>query len=83
MIEIINDIIEERERQDKKWGANRDLPHTFWLTILAEESGEAAKAILQGTPNLKDELIQVAAVAVAWIENIESQRRQDERNYDL
>ena len=68
---IFAEIIAERKRQDEKWGANRNLEHSFWLMILVEEVGEAAMAILKGTPNLKKELIQIAAVVVAWLENIE------------
>lgn len=39
--------------------------------ILAEEAGEVAHAVLEkDDENLKEELIQVAAVAVAWLESI-------------
>lgn len=73
---IFMDIHEERERQDAKWGdaIDRDLALTTWLTVLVEEVGEAAEAILkgprrsQGRGQLRAELIQVAAVAVAMIE---------------
>lgn len=50
------------------------------LAVLTEEIGEVAKAVLvteklsQGTAdddNLRTELIQVAAVAVAWIEKLD------------
>lgn len=59
------------------------------LVVLTEEVGEVARAILEsgfvprhlvgqvdaiGDPELRDELVQVAAVAVAWIEAIDARR---------
>lgn len=61
----------ERARQDRKWGEarGRGLTNEYWLTILTEEVGEAAKDVLDDAKdNLVGELIQVAAVAVAWLE---------------
>jgi NTP pyrophosphatase (non-canonical NTP hydrolase) len=61
----------ERVRQDAKWGKHRNLTSFEWLTVLIEEAGECAKAILQRKPEeLQFEIIQVAAVAVAWLEDI-------------
>lgn len=43
------------------------------LTVLGEEFGEVARAILEGDPeNLRTVLIQVAAVSVAWVEGLDS-----------
>ena len=74
---IFNRISEERAKQDTKWG-ERNHNDYMWLTILAEEMGEAAQAALRplddneaisGTNELlDDEIIQCAAVAVAWLE---------------
>ncbi len=62
-------ITAERTRQDAKWGSNRDLHPYLWLTILTEEVGEVARAALGNDPdNLRDELVQVAAVAIAQLE---------------
>jgi len=37
--------------------------------VLAEKSGEVCRAVLEGdTTQLQKELVQVAAVAVAWLE---------------
>jgi len=67
---ILDMIVEERARQDAKWGRQRHEPF-FWLTILMEEVGEAAKAALQGkVVDLGMELVQVAAVCVAWLEQL-------------
>ena len=63
-------VLAERGRQDAKWGVQDHHP-AIWLAILSEEVGEAARAILEGgetRDGLRDELVQVAAVAVAWIE---------------
>ena len=69
---IIELIAEERQRQDQRWNEPNHDPF-IWQTILAEEVGEVAHEVLQGITHkdsLKDELIQVAAVAVAWLESI-------------
>ena len=71
--QIIHQILEERKRQDEKWGVQTHAP-ADWLTILGEEVGEVNKAAYEAkhhTGKIKDyreELIQVAAVAVAMIE---------------
>jgi NTP pyrophosphatase (non-canonical NTP hydrolase) len=59
----------ERARQDAKWGAGRHLRAELWTTILAEEFGEVAKAVLEGdVVGVREELVQVAAVAICWLE---------------
>jgi NTP pyrophosphatase (non-canonical NTP hydrolase) len=68
--DIVAAVHAERQRQDAKWG--RDFPgrsDSFWLTILAEEFGEVANAILEHEENhTVEELIQVAAVVFSWLE---------------
>jgi len=76
----------ERIQQDVKWG-DQNHNDLKWLSILMEEVGEAAKAVTEDNPaseriyshealreNLEIELIQTAAVCIAWIECI---RRRD------
>jgi len=46
-----------------------DTDNGYKLVVLTEELGEVARAILDGG-NLKEELVQVAAVAVAWAESL-------------
>lgn len=66
---VMEMIAQERQRQDAKWGADRVLTPMLWLTILMEEVGEVARAILERDwANLLIEIVQVAAVAVAWLE---------------
>jgi NTP pyrophosphatase (non-canonical NTP hydrolase) len=80
---ILNNIIEERKRQDEKWGI-RDQHPCVWLTILSEEIGEIAKEICDSgfkTDNLGDnyrnELIQSAAVLVAMIQNFDNEKEKN------
>lgn len=60
----------ERDRQEAKWGNQHHEPER-WLAILAEEFGEVAKDVVEGNDrNLYIELMQVAAVCVAWMEDL-------------
>lgn len=69
--EVIDEVVGERIRQDSLWGQQNHV-NDRWNTILVEEVGEAAKETYEGdTVKLREELIQVAAVAVAWIEAID------------
>jgi NTP pyrophosphatase (non-canonical NTP hydrolase) len=72
--EIFELINKERDKQDAKWGAlPRCLSDMVWLTVLMEEVGECAEAILKRNwGNLKAEIIQVATVAIAWLEDSEN-----------
>ena len=77
---ILDAVIEERRRQDKKWGTNRQHHPVQWLAILIEEVGEANRAALEASftdynrtgdySDLRIELIQVVAVAVATMESM-------------
>ena len=66
----------ERLRQQIIWGddsiADGQHPYDACLRILVEEVGEVAQAINRPDSNqdMLNELTQVAAVAVAWIEGI-------------
>lgn len=78
-------IVAERARQDAKWGPQHHDP-VYWVGILAEEMGEVAKEAIELRPlaerseravdsslaRLRAELVQLAAVAVAAIEDIDS-----------
>ena len=43
---VLDEILEERVRQDQKWGQQNHDP-AWWMTILGEEFGEACEAALQ------------------------------------
>lgn len=75
-------IHKERVRQDAKWGPKNRLiigDDSERHLILSEEVGEVAKAILEGD-DVEAELIQVAAVAVAWLEVIRKRSCGDTRD---
>lgn len=74
-------VVAERAKQDAKWGRTRHL-WADWHSILSKQVGDAARAgneIRWGShrhdpgvtiTDLRDELVQVAAVAVATIEHL-------------
>ena len=78
MQEFFNKIQAECDRQDVKWGANRNLHPLEWISILSEEVGEVSKEINDAGFNVEeimlkkyeDEIIQVAAVACQMLKNI-------------
>lgn len=58
----------ERRRQDRKFG-EQNHGDPMWHVILGEEMGEVSRAIYENNDQgVYDELVQVAAVAVAWCE---------------
>ena len=73
-------VLAERASQEAKWGVQR-ISWPEWMTVLMEEVGEAAQVANEvhwrgdrqslTLDDLRDELVQVAAVAVAMIEHIE------------
>lgn len=76
-LQIVNDVLRERIRQDDKWGI-QDHEDGIWLAILGEEFGEVAKEVFEEDhllrsrrSELREELVQVAAVAIAWIEALD------------
>lgn len=79
---VLIDVVKERHRQDKLWGwigsASKmagDEEHVK-LSVLIEEVGEVAKALLEhdNFEHVEEELVQVAAVAVAWVEAAREKR---------
>lgn len=76
--DIWNEVLAQRDYQDNRFGI-RTMDPTLWLPILGEEVGEVNKAVVEivfeqaDKQNLRDELIQVAAVAIAMIEDLDRQ----------
>jgi NTP pyrophosphatase (non-canonical NTP hydrolase) len=80
-VDILNAIADERLFQQEKWGAPHDWgtgdasshevePMTK-VGVLTEELGEVARAVLERDDSqLRAELIQLAAVAIAWLEGL-------------
>ena len=88
-IQAMQAILDERAAQHAQWGTQRhDFP--VWQTVLSEEVGELAQAILRYREAVEDpalhglratrlhemraEAVQVAAVAAALIEHIDEVR---------
>ena len=66
-----------------KYTCADDIHNETRLAVLAEEVGEVARAVCElmpatranlplGTTHLREELIQVAAVCLAWVEGLDS-----------
>lgn len=77
---VLYDVRCERQRQDKLCAAGRfpwtcaypDAHPSDKLAVLAEEFGEVARAVVeQDVKNLREELVQVAAVCAAWVEALD------------
>jgi hypothetical protein len=93
--QVLVEVGNERLRQDRKWGV-QSYNAMVWLGILAEEFGESAKAAVEvffGPLNdmgkakyltelkqLRLELIQTAAVAVAAVESLDRNELRREKN---
>lgn len=77
---VIEDVIAERIRQDTLWG-EQNHEGFIWANLLGEELGEVCKALndheFKGAAraDIREELVQVAAVAVSWIECLDRQAR--------
>jgi NTP pyrophosphatase (non-canonical NTP hydrolase) len=63
---ILDAIMQERLRQDQlhEWNNKTNV-----LAVLVEEVGEIAQA-LQGEGILEEEVVQLAAVCVRWLEHL-------------
>lgn len=79
---VVQEVLTEASRAGAKFGAQAGLTDTEWLAVLVEEVGEAARELnetgLAGQPRdlelLRAEVIQVAAVALRWLEAVERRR---------
>lgn len=78
---VWNEVRASRVQAHAKHGVNsiEAVPASSprWLPILVEEVGEVASALTyEGEQNLRAELIDVLAVASAWVESIDRARPQ-------
>lgn len=77
----LHSVIWERVRQDKKFGEQNNSP-LIWLPVLAEELGELSEAVVHtlyggkycGLKFVRAEAVQVAAVALAFVECLDRAR---------
>lgn len=44
---VISEVIAERKRQDKEWGADKNHHPLEWDAIIGEEKGEVSKGALE------------------------------------
>lgn len=69
---VLDWLESERTRQIGLWG-EQIYPPRQWITLLAEELGEAAREVNHGDLNLReyqDQLLHIAAVAIAALEDL-------------
>ncbi|GAB2528199.1 MazG-like family protein [Rufibacter soli] len=84
---VLAEVKTERERQDAKFSEQNHHP-LEWVAILGEEFGEVSKAAVEAHftgyassnnwANYREELIQVAAVAVAMVEALDRKEASNE-----
>lgn len=74
---VLEEVLCERLSQERKWGTQNHRCDLYY-TILGEEVGEVGKAICEwlilhkgAVSDIRMELVQVAAVAVAMVESID------------
>ena len=91
---VLNLVEEERKAQDRKWGRKfKGRTDQHWLTILIEELGEVSAEVLQspkqasnrvGSDDLVEaEIVQCAAVLLAWLEFRSPFHEQIARDVDV
>jgi len=71
---VLSEVFNERLSQYEKF---REQNHSapFWLSILGEEFGEVCRAVCENDgANYREELIQLAAVAVQMVEAYDRSR---------
>lgn len=90
--EALKDVIAEMDKQDAKWGADRNQHPFLWQVILGEEYGEVCQAMLHdefgghAAGTAREELVQVAAVALQMIEQydrISGVQKSDENSTSI
>src|SRR5690349_8803229 len=78
-VAVISDVVRERNRQDEQWGDQNHHP-AYWLAILGKQVGQFGNEVLNrewwndveaATLKLRNEAVQIAAVAVAIAECID------------
>lgn len=77
----VQDVLDERDRQDELWGDIPDrvdeLDWSEWVAILTEEVGEFAEAVLEHhygdwlMKKVRREAVQVTAVGLSIVEAID------------
>ena len=71
----MDEIRDELNRQDAKWGLDRTHPDEWWYAILGEEFGEIGRAMLENRWNypgakpedIRQEIVQLVCVGLQWL----------------
>jgi NTP pyrophosphatase (non-canonical NTP hydrolase) len=78
MTQVIEEIAQQRARNHARWGdlsiENRPPDYAGWLPTLGEEFGEICRALTLedgDRAQLRSELVDLAAVALMWIDSID------------
>jgi hypothetical protein len=75
-MKILDDVFDERDKQDDQWGVQNHHP-AYWLAILGKQMGQMGTAILnrewwhdkdKASADLRHECIQLVAVGIAMLE---------------
>ena len=85
LLRVLKQVEAERWRQDDMWG-QQDHEDGRWRWILDEEEGEVAREVMReifledaaAPAKKREELVQCAAVIVAWIQALD--RREKHRS---
>lgn len=77
--ELYREVLRSRDAAHRKHGDNsierEPAGSPRWLAILGEEFGEVCRALTyDGTADLRGELLDVLAVASAWIDALDRHR---------
>jgi len=72
---VLENVLEERERQDELYGDQINHSDENWNVIATEENGKVARAIWeQDAGHMYEEIIQACAVYFAWAEAVHRRR---------
>jgi len=74
---VLEQVLAERERQDKRWGDQTFNTDDHWTVLLTEGLGDVAREVYE--KNLSDmytEIIQCAAICFAWAEAYNNRDKQ-------
>lgn len=82
-LDIIGDIINERKRQRIKYDAEFDSKNTSndWVSYITRHAGQAVTYPMH-TEVFKEQMIKVATLAIAAIEQLEKHGTTAPRHYD-
>lgn len=88
---IAYEIRRERARQDRLKAEGKfertcadDMTNAERFVVLGEEVGEVAREVTErlGRENMRTELVQIAAVCMAWIEGLDREAAEIEARSD-